>query len=40
MLHYAEKGDTVLFSPAFVSFGTFKNEYDRGRQFVKIVSEL
>jgi len=38
------RGDTVLFSPAFASFGLppggFKNEYDRGEQFVKIVSRL
>jgi len=33
----AEKGDTVLFSPAFTSFGMFKNEYDRGDQFVRLV---
>ena len=31
-------GDTLLFSPAFASFGLFKNEYDRGEQFLKIVS--
>jgi len=37
----AEKGDIVLFSPAFASFGRwFKNEYDRGEQFVKIVSKF
>ncbi|MEK7208507.1 MAG: UDP-N-acetylmuramoyl-L-alanine--D-glutamate ligase [Patescibacteria group bacterium] len=37
----AEKGDTVLFSPAFASFGRwFKNEYDRGEQFVEIVGNL
>ncbi|MCR4333929.1 MAG: UDP-N-acetylmuramoyl-L-alanine--D-glutamate ligase [Patescibacteria group bacterium] len=32
-----EPGDTVLFSPAFTSFGMFKNEYDRGDQFVALV---
>ena len=36
----ADPGDTVLFSPAFASFGMFKNEYDRGDQFVKIVNAL
>ncbi|HEY4495809.1 MAG TPA: Mur ligase family protein [Candidatus Paceibacterota bacterium] len=36
----AKKGDIILFSPAFASFGLFKNEYDRGEQFVKLVKEL
>jgi len=37
----AQNGDVVLFSPAFASFGKwFKNEYDRGEQFVKIVEGL
>ena len=36
----AEAGDIVLFSPAFASFGMFKNEYDRNDQFVKAVSAL
>jgi UDP-N-acetylmuramoylalanine--D-glutamate ligase len=34
------RGDIVLFSPAFASFGMFKNEYDRGGQFNKIVKSL
>ena len=36
----AEPGDTVLFSPAFTSFGMFKNEFDRGDQFNAIVKAL
>ncbi len=36
-LHAAEKGDTVLFSPAFTSFGMFKNEFDRGDQFAHLI---
>ncbi|KKT75426.1 MAG: UDP-N-acetylmuramoylalanine-D-glutamate ligase [Parcubacteria group bacterium GW2011_GWB1_44_7] len=37
----AQKGDIVLFSPAFASFGKwFKNEYDRGEQFEKLVKGL
>jgi UDP-N-acetylmuramoylalanine--D-glutamate ligase len=37
---YAQKGDIILFSPAFASFGMFKNEYDRGDQFLKIIKTL
>lgn len=36
----AEKGDIILFSPAFASFGMFKNEYDRGEQFMEIVKAI
>jgi len=36
----AKKGDIVLFSPAFASFGMFKNEYDRNDQFIKIIKGL
>ncbi|MFA5998199.1 MAG: UDP-N-acetylmuramoyl-L-alanine--D-glutamate ligase [Candidatus Paceibacterota bacterium] len=32
--HSAGPGDNILFSPAFTSFGMFKNEYDRGDQFI------
>ncbi len=35
-----KKGDISLFSPAFASFGMFRNEYDRGDQFNKIVKNL
>ncbi len=33
-------GDTILFSPAFASFGLFVNEYDRNDKFVAAVDEL
>jgi UDP-N-acetylmuramoylalanine--D-glutamate ligase len=33
----AQKGDNILFSPGFASFGMFKNEYDRGEQFNALV---
>lgn len=36
----SKKGDILLLSPAFASFGMFKNEYDRGDQFVKIIKTL
>ena len=39
-LALASRGDIVLFSPAFTSFGMFNNEYDRGDQFMKIVRKL
>lgn len=35
-----ESGNIVLFSPAFASFGMFKNEYDRNDQFMKLVQTL
>jgi UDP-N-acetylmuramoylalanine--D-glutamate ligase len=36
----AKQDDTILFSPAFASFGMFKNEYDRNDQFVSIIKKL
>lgn len=34
------KGDVLLFSPAFASFGMFKNEFDRGDKFNEIITNL
>jgi UDP-N-acetylmuramoylalanine--D-glutamate ligase len=33
----AKPGDTILFSPAFASFGAYKNEYERNDEFLKLV---
>lgn len=33
------RGDTILFSPGFASFGMFKNEYDRNDQFVNLITK-
>ena len=38
--HLAEKGDTVLLSPACASFDLFKNYEDRGSQFKEAVKAL
>lgn len=38
VLAQAVPGDVLLFSPAFASFGMFKNEYDRGDQFTHIIT--
>ncbi len=35
-----ESGDVILLSPAFASFGMFKNEYDRGEQFNTLVKAV
>ncbi len=36
----ARPGDSVLFSPAFASFGMFKNEYERNDLFMSLVGAL
>lgn len=36
----ANKGDVVLLSPGATSFGTFKNEFDRGDHFYKEVRKI
>ncbi|MBI4280614.1 UDP-N-acetylmuramoyl-L-alanine--D-glutamate ligase [Candidatus Uhrbacteria bacterium] len=36
----AERGDIVLLSPGAASFGLFKNEFDRGDQFNRLVRRL
>ncbi len=38
-LEKTRKG-TILFSPAFASFGMFKNEYERNDQFMEIVRRM
>jgi len=35
-----KRGDIILFSPAFASFGVFNNEYERNDLFMKVVKEL
>ncbi len=39
-LAHTKKGDVVLFSPGFASFGMFTNEYERNDLFVKIINKL
>ncbi|MFA6325070.1 MAG: UDP-N-acetylmuramoyl-L-alanine--D-glutamate ligase [Candidatus Paceibacterota bacterium] len=39
-LKFAKKGDIILFSPAFASFGMFNNEYERNDLFVKLIKKL
>jgi len=36
----SQKGDIILFSPAFASFGMFNNEYERNDLFMKIIKDL
>lgn len=37
---HARKGDIILLSPGCASFGVFKNEFDRGDQFVAQVKKI
>ncbi len=37
---HAQPGDIILLSPGFASFGMFKNEFDRGDQFLALVNSL
>jgi len=37
-LSLTESGDVILFSPAFASFGLFKNEYERNDAFVACIN--
>ncbi len=39
-IKFSEKGDIILFSPAFASFGMFANEFDRGEKFMEIIKKL
>ncbi|HNW71775.1 MAG TPA: UDP-N-acetylmuramoyl-L-alanine--D-glutamate ligase [Candidatus Paceibacterota bacterium] len=39
-LDFTKKGDVLLFSPAFASFGIFNNEYERNDLFVKLINKL
>lgn len=39
-LKLAKKGDIILFSPAFASFGMFNNEYERNDLFIKIIKKI
>jgi UDP-N-acetylmuramoylalanine--D-glutamate ligase len=36
----AKKGDIIVLSPGFASFGMFKNEYDRGNKFNNLIKAL
>ncbi|MFH1656306.1 MAG: UDP-N-acetylmuramoyl-L-alanine--D-glutamate ligase [Candidatus Nealsonbacteria bacterium] len=36
----SEKGDIVLLSPGSASFNLFKNEFHRGKEFIKYVNQL
>lgn len=36
----SKKGDVVLFSPGFASFGVYNNEYERNDEFISIIKKL
>jgi UDP-N-acetylmuramoylalanine--D-glutamate ligase len=36
----AQPGTAVLLSPGFASHNLFKNEYDRGEQFIRLIHTL
>lgn len=38
-IRLAVPGDTILFSPAFASFGMFTNEYERNDKFVRLIRQ-
>lgn len=38
--NFAKKNDVVLLSPGAASFGIFKNEFDRGEQFVQLIKKI
>jgi hypothetical protein len=37
---YSGNSSTILFSPASASFEKFKNEFDRGKKFNKIIKAM
>ena len=39
-INFLKKDEILLFSPAAASFGMFQNEFDRGREFTKVVKML
>lgn len=39
-LEEGKAGDVLLFSPAFASFGMYKNEYERNDEFVSLIAKL
>jgi UDP-N-acetylmuramoylalanine--D-glutamate ligase len=39
-LKNSASGGIILLSPGAASFGVFKNEFDRGDQYVKLVKKL
>lgn len=39
-LSFTKRGDIILFSPAFASFGMYNNEYERNDEFMRIIKKL